>query len=104
MSRTITISNEQDMLFVGYGSMMVETILAVVALIVVGAAATGGVMPQGTPFQIFSASVGNFLSMFGLPREVATCIITMCVSALVLIALPVFLKVRDAKGKCFIFR
>jgi carbon starvation protein len=82
-----TISNEKDMLFVGYGSMMVETILAVVALIVVGAAATGGVMPKGTPFQIFSASVGNFLSMFGLSRHVATCVITMCVSALALTTL-----------------
>ncbi|MBP2656085.1 MAG: Carbon starvation protein, predicted rane protein, partial [Firmicutes bacterium] len=82
-----TISNEKDMLFVGYGSMMIETILAVVALIVVGAAAAGGVLPKGTPFQIFSASVGNFLSMFGLPRHVATCIITMCVSALALTTL-----------------
>lgn len=82
-----TVSSEKDMLFIGYGSMMVETILAVVSLIVVGAAATGGVMPKGTPFQIFSASVGNFLSMFGLSRPVATCIITMCVSALALTTL-----------------
>ncbi|MCE5285325.1 MAG: carbon starvation protein A [Pelosinus sp.] len=82
-----TIANEKDMLFVGYGSMMIETILAVVSLIVVGAAATGGVMPKGTPFQIFSASVGNFLSMFGLSRPIATCVITMCVSALALTTL-----------------
>ena len=82
-----TISNEKDMLFVGYGSMMIETILAVVSLIVVGAAATGGVMPKGTPFQIFSASVGNFLSMFGMSSFVATCVVTMCVSALALTTL-----------------
>lgn len=82
-----TISNEKDMLFVGYGSMMVETILAVVALIVVGAAATGGVMPKGTPFQIFSNAVGGFMAMFGLSQFVATCIITMCVSALALTTL-----------------
>lgn len=82
-----TVSNEKDMLFIGYGSMMIETILAVVSLIVVGAAATGGVMPKGTPFQIFSASVGNFLSMFGMSRHVATCVITMCVSALALTTL-----------------
>lgn len=82
-----TISNEKDMLFVGYGSMMVESVLAVVALIVVGAAATGGVMPKGTPFQIFSNSVGGFMAMFGLSKHVATCIITMCVSALALTTL-----------------
>lgn len=82
-----TVANEKDMLFVGYGSMLIETVLAVVSLIVVGAAATGGVMPKGTPFQIFSASVGNFLSMFGLSKHVATCVITMCVSALALTTL-----------------
>ncbi|MDU4962410.1 MAG: carbon starvation CstA family protein [Sporomusaceae bacterium] len=82
-----TIANEKDMLFVGYGAMLVETVLAVVALIVVGAAASGGVMPKGTPFQIFSASVGGFLAMFGLPEFIATCIVTMCVSALALTTL-----------------
>ena len=34
-----TVSNEKDMLFIGYGSMLIESILAVVSLIVVGAAA-----------------------------------------------------------------
>ncbi|HBF38374.1 MAG TPA: carbon starvation protein A [Firmicutes bacterium] len=82
-----TISNEKDMLFVGFGAMMVESILAVVSLIVVGAAAVGGVMPQGTPFQIFSKSVAGFLSMFGLPTYIATCVLTMCVSALALTTL-----------------
>lgn len=82
-----TVANEKDMLFIGYGAMLVEVILAVVALIVVGAAATGNVLPKGTPFQIFSASVGGFLGMFGLPQYIATCIITMCVSALALTTL-----------------
>lgn len=82
-----TISSEKDILFVGYGAMLVETVLAVVSLIVVGAAAVGGVMPKGTPFQIFSASVGNFLAMFGMSRHVATCVVTMCVSALALTTL-----------------
>lgn len=77
-----TVSNEKDMLFIGYGSMLIESILAVVSLIVVGAAATGGVMPKGTPFQIFAGAVGGFMGMFGLSAHVATCVITMCVSAL----------------------
>lgn len=82
-----TVSNEKDMLFVGYGSMLIESILAVVSLIVVGAAATGGVMPKGTPFQIFAGAVGGFMGMFGLSAHVATCVITMCVSALALTTL-----------------
>ena len=82
-----TVSNEKDMLFIGYGSMLIESILAVVSLIVVGAAATGGVMPKGTPFQIFAGAVGGFMGMFGLSAHVATCVITTCVSALALTTL-----------------
>lgn len=82
-----TVSNEKDMLFIGYGSMLIESILAVVSRIVVGAAATGGVMPKGTPFQIFAGAVGGFMGMFGLSAHVATCVITMCVSALALTTL-----------------
>lgn len=82
-----TVSNEKDMLFIGYGSMLIESILAVVSLIVVGAAASGGVMPKGTPFQIFAGAVGGFMGMFGLSAHVATCVITMCVSALALTTL-----------------
>ncbi|HIX67089.1 MAG TPA: carbon starvation protein A [Candidatus Anaerostipes excrementavium] len=82
-----TIKNEKDMLCVGYGSMMVESLLGVVALVVVGAAAVGGKMPSGTPFQIFSANVAGFLTLLGIPEHVATCFMTMCVSALALTSL-----------------
>lgn len=82
-----TISNEKDMLCVGYGSMMVESLLGVVALVVVGAAAVGGQMPSGTPFQIFSSNVAGFLTLLGIPEHVATCFMTMCVSALALTSL-----------------
>lgn len=79
------IANEKDMRLVGYGSMCVETVLGVVALIVVCAAATDGVLPSGTPFQLFSNSIASFLTdIFGLPTEVSACIMTMCVSALAL--------------------
>ena len=79
------VANEADMRLVGYGSMSVEVVLGVVSLIVVCAAATDGALPSGTPFQIFSASVAGFLTdIFGVPRDVAACILTMCVSALAL--------------------
>ena len=82
-----TVSNEKDMLCVGYGSMMVESLLGVIALVVVGAAAVGGKMPEGTPFQIFSGNVAGFLTLLGIPKHVATCFMTMCVSALALTSL-----------------
>ena len=80
-----TISNEKDMLKVGYGAMILESLLAVLALCVAGAAASAdGTAATGTPFQIFSAGVAGFLEMFGTPVHIAQCIMTMCVSALAL--------------------
>ena len=83
-----TIANEKDMLKVGYGAMVLESLLAVIALCVAGAAAAAdGTAASGTPFQIFSAGVAGFLEMFGIPVYVAQCFITMCVSALALTSL-----------------
>ena len=80
-----TISNEKDMLKVGYGAMILESLLAVLALCVAGAAASAnGTAATGTPFQIFSAGLAGFLEMFGIPVHIAQCIMTMCVSALAL--------------------
>ena len=54
-------------------------------LIIVCAAASNGVLPAGTPFQTFSGSVAGFLTdIFGVPTDIAACILTMCVSALAL--------------------
>lgn len=78
-----TISNEKDMLKVGYGAMVLESLLAVIALCVAGAAASAdGTAAAGTPFQIFSSGVAGFLEMFGIPVFVAQSFMTMCVSAL----------------------
>lgn len=81
------VKNEKDMLPIGYGAMLVETLLGVIALVVVGFAAKGGVMPKGTPFSIFAGNVAGFLSLLGIPQYTATCIMTMCVSALALTSL-----------------
>ena len=81
------VRNEKDMLGIGYGAMIVESLLAVVALVVAGAAAKGGALPEGTPFQIFSAGVAGFFEKFGMPVYVAKCSMTMCVSALCLTTL-----------------
>ena len=82
-----TISNEKDMPMVGYGAMVVESLLGIVALVVVGAVAVNGTKPDGTPFSIFSSGVAGFLEMLGVPVDVATVFMTMCVSALALTSL-----------------
>lgn len=83
-----TVANEKDMLKVGYGAMVLESLLAVLALCVAGAAASAdGTAASGTPFQIFSNGVAGLLEMFGIPIYVAQCFMTMCVSALALTTL-----------------
>lgn len=82
-----TIRNEKDMPMVGYGAMVVETLLGVVALVVVGAVAVNGTKPAGTPFSIFSAGVAGFLAQMGIPESFAKVFMTMCVSALALTSL-----------------
>lgn len=77
-----SISNERDMLTVGYGAMLVETLLGVVALVIACSAVKGRGLPTGNPFQIFGSAIGEFFTMFGLPAHVSSCVIMMCVSAL----------------------
>lgn len=89
-----TIANEKDMLKVGYGAMVLESLLAVLALCVAGAAAAAdGTPASGTPFQIFSNGVAGFLEMFGIPIYVAQCFMTMCVSALALTSLDAVARI-----------
>ena len=76
------------MLKVGYGAMVLESLLAVLALCVAGAAAAAdGTPAAGTPFQVFSSGVAGFFEMFGIPVYIAQCFMTMCVSALALTSL-----------------
>ena len=89
-----TVENEKDMLKVGYGAMVLESLLAVLALCVAGAAAAAdGTAAAGTPFQIFSRGVAGFFEMFGVPVHFATVFMTMCVSALALTSLDAVARI-----------
>ena len=89
-----TVRNEKDMLKVGYGAMVLESLLAVLALCVAGAAAAAdGTAAAGTPFQIFSRGVAGFFEMLGVPEYAATVFMTMCVSALALTTLDAVARI-----------
>lgn len=89
-----TVESEKDMLKVGYGAMVLESLLAVLALCVAGAAAAAdGTPAAGTPFQVFSSGVAGFFEMFGVPVYVATAFMTMCVSALALTSLDAVARI-----------
>ena len=83
------IKNEKDMLPVSFGAMLMESLLAVVALIAVASFATGAAAEQGltTPPQIFAGGVSNFLATIGLPSDVVFTLINLAVSAFALTSL-----------------
>ncbi len=81
------INNEADIKPIGFGSMLLESFLAVISLIAVGALAVGGKMPEGTPPVIFATAVSGFLMKIGLPENATYTIITLAISAFALTSL-----------------
>jgi carbon starvation protein len=81
------INNERYMLPISYGAMLVETLVAVLALISVGSLAVGGKLPEGTPPLIFATAVSGFLHQLGLPSSISFTIVSLAVSSFVLTTL-----------------
>lgn len=83
------IRNEKNMLPVSFGAMLMESMLAVIALIAVASFATGAAAEAGytTPAQIFAGGVANFLAQIGLPHNVVFTLINLAVSAFALTSL-----------------
>jgi carbon starvation protein len=76
------------MLPIGFGAMLVECLLAVLALITVGALASqAGELPKGTPPQIFASAIAGFLTKMGFPSDVIFTLITLSISAFALTSL-----------------
>ena len=83
------IKNEKSMLPISFGAMLLESMLAVIALIAVASFATGAAAEAGynTPAQIFAGGVANFLAQIGLPHSVVFTLINLAVSAFALTSL-----------------
>lgn len=81
------IKNEKNMLPVSFGAMLMESMLAVIALIAVGAIAKGGVIPDMTQPAIFATGVASFLVKLGIPESISMTLITLSVSAFALTSL-----------------
>lgn len=74
---------EPDAKLIGYGAMLIEGVVAVIALIAVGYVAKA----EGTPAQVFANGVANFMSSFGIPEAVGVVFVTLCFSAFALTSL-----------------
>ena len=96
------VEREQDALPVGYGAMVVESFVGILAIIVAGImfadmnTAGTGALNNGvasTPFQIFAAGISRGMQAFGVNATVATVFMTMCVSALALTSLDAVARI-----------
>ena len=67
--------------------MLLESLLAVVALIAVGAISSGGVVASGTPAVVFATAISSFLGKIGIPEDLAFTLINLAVSAFALTSL-----------------
>ena len=83
------IKNEKNMLPVSFGAMLMESMLAILALIAVASFGKGEAAAQGltTQPQIFAGAIANFLSVIGLPHSLVFTLINLAVSAFALTSL-----------------
>ena len=83
------IDNERHILPIGYGGMLIECVIAIIALICVGILYTDGSMPDGTPTQIFAEGISSMLSSIGLESYETTTysLVILAVSAFALTSL-----------------
>lgn len=83
------IKNEKNMLPISYGAMLMESMLAVIALIAVASFGKGEAAAQGltTQPQIFAGAIANFLTVIGLPYSLVFTLINLAVSAFALTSL-----------------
>ena len=96
------VSNETDAVKVGYGAMVLESFVGVLAIIIAGImfsdmnTAGTGALNNGvasTPFQIFAAGIARGMKAFGVDSTVATVFMTMNVSALALTSLDAVARI-----------
>lgn len=81
---------ESDAKRVGYGAMLIEGLLAIVALITVvyiSNAQFGDLLANGGPVNVFSEGIANFMVSFGIPFTVGKTFTALAISAFALTSL-----------------
>ena len=84
------IDNEKDAMLIGYGGMLIECVLAVIALITAGyisGGELGELLANGGPVNVFSNGVGTFMTKVGIPFEVGQPFAALAISAFALTSL-----------------
>ncbi|WMJ83606.1 carbon starvation CstA family protein [Oscillospiraceae bacterium LTW-04] len=83
------LDRETDAKLIGYGGMLIECALAIIALICVGVLFKDGAFPTGSPPAIFATGIASMLEVVAGPasREIAYSTIILAVSAFCLTSL-----------------
>ena len=83
------IDNEKDAKAIGYGAMLIEGVLAVIALVTAAYVSNGELteLLKGGPVNVFSSGVGTFMSKFGIPFDIGKSFVALAVSAFALTSL-----------------
>lgn len=83
------IDKEKDAKAIGYGGMLIEGLLAVVALITAAylSQAELAELLKGGPVHVFASGIGTFMATFGIPFETGKTFVALSVSAFALTSL-----------------
>ncbi|MDM8128773.1 MAG: carbon starvation CstA family protein [Paraclostridium dentum] len=81
---------ESDAKKIGYGAMLIEGLLAIVALITVAYISNkqfGSLLGNGGPVNVFSEGIANFMASFGIPFVIGKTFTSLAISAFALTSL-----------------
>jgi carbon starvation protein len=81
------LNKESDARVVGYGAMLIEGLVAVIALSTVIMLAPGDEMAGKAPLLVYGNGIARFLSLFGIPHEVGISMGLLALSTFILTSL-----------------
>jgi len=104
------IDSEKDLKLIGYGSMLIEGVLATIAIITATYLAGdkfADLLANGGPVNVFSDGLGTFMTSFGVPMAVGKSFTALAISAFALTSLDtatrlarfIFQEMFDTEGE-----
>ena len=100
------IDRETDTRLIGYGAMLIEGLVAVIAICTVAMLAKGSTLAGKPPLAVYGAGIGKFLSVFGIPEKMGASFGLLALSTFILTTLDtatrlgryIFEEFFDLKG------
>ncbi len=101
------LDKESDARRIGYGAMLIEGLVAVIALFTVAILVQGDTLVSRAPLEVFGNGLGNFMATFGIPFAIGNSFGILAVSTFLLTTLDTSTRLAryileelfDMKGK-----